>query len=257
MDYDATEMPAVFDAGRGYSPYQMQFWLDRISNALGKSSFDKILDVGCGTGRFTGPLSEHFSAQAIGIEPSEKMLVEARRKLTKNIEFVQGAAEYLPIDDGLFDLVFLSMVLHHFTNPRAAILEFGRVLKPGGLVALRAGTTEQISGYPYISFFPTAPSIFQRTLLPASGVVELFAGGGLALVRHMVVESPVAMNECPVSGGVAGGRGGRIGVGSCRPPSVTPGLPRSRDLRPAHHGRRRCAIPCWRAESPSAAPRAI
>lgn len=192
MDYDVTAMPAVYDAGRGYTPELMQYWLDRIAAALGRKQFDTILDIGCRTGRFSGPLSDYFDARVIGVEPSEKMLAEARSKGETNTVYHVASAENLPVGDNSVDLVYLSMVLHHFDKPAAAIGEIFRALKPGGFVALRGGSRERINQYPYVPFFPATAPLLKAALQPARNIQELFLGGGLNFVRHKIIESPVA-----------------------------------------------------------------
>jgi len=46
MNYDKTEMPAAYDAGRGYSPGVLAYWLDVISQSVPKGSVSEILDLG-------------------------------------------------------------------------------------------------------------------------------------------------------------------------------------------------------------------
>ena len=185
-------MPAAYDAGRGYSPYKMKFWMERVGAATGPRQFDTILDVGCGTGRFTWPLATHFSAHVIGVDPSEKMLVEACQKSLRGVEFHRAPAEGLPIEDSTIDLVFLSMVMHHFDDQVAAVGEFYRVLKPGGLVVLRGGTAEQIARYPYVPFFSGSASILQTSSRRWTLLLSVFAARQFNLHLHEVIESPAA-----------------------------------------------------------------
>lgn len=88
MDYDATAMPAVYDAGRGYSPQVLDLWLSTIARIAGaQRPIHDILDLGCGTGRYSGALSEHFGASVVAIDPSEKMLARARRKAAARVRY--------------------------------------------------------------------------------------------------------------------------------------------------------------------------
>lgn len=192
MDYDKTEMPAAYDAGRAYSPRVLQTWLATIEDAASGQSIEHILDLGCGTGRFSFPLADRFSARVTGIDPSEKMLAEARKKARGNVHFMRGAAEEIPLTDGSVDLVFMSMVLHHFADPRQAARECHRVLRAGGLVCLRAGAKERIDDYPYTRFFPEAHPILGSTLVTAHAIEEIFVTAGFALQLHKIVDSEVA-----------------------------------------------------------------
>jgi ubiquinone/menaquinone biosynthesis C-methylase UbiE len=59
-----------------------------------------------------------FGVRVIGIDPSLKMLDQAGRKPSiGNVIYCQGMAEAVPFRDGCADLVFMSMVYHHFCGP--------------------------------------------------------------------------------------------------------------------------------------------
>ena len=79
MDYDQTTMPETYDRGRKPPDGIIDMWMDRIEAAVGRK-VSSIIDLGCGTGRFTVPLAKKFNAPTIGIDPSLKMLAEARAK---------------------------------------------------------------------------------------------------------------------------------------------------------------------------------
>jgi ubiquinone/menaquinone biosynthesis C-methylase UbiE len=53
-----------------------------------------------------------------------------------DVRYVQGRAACLPFTDDVFDLVFTTLSLGHWTDPSAGIAEIGRVLTPGGLLVL-------------------------------------------------------------------------------------------------------------------------
>src|SRR5262245_6773541 len=105
MDYDKTTIATSYDAARSYRPEVMRQWLDLIATHAPPRPLC-IVDVGCGTGRFTHPLADHFQAKVIGVDPSASMLERAREKPGANagITFLQGSAEALPLSDGSADL---------------------------------------------------------------------------------------------------------------------------------------------------------
>jgi len=97
----------------------------------------KLLDVGCGTGRFLRAVKEGFPRLGItGADLSPNYLQEARGHLKPyKITTEVAAAEALPFSDASFDIVS-SIYLFHELPPeirRAAARQFARVLKPGGL----------------------------------------------------------------------------------------------------------------------------
>ena len=109
MDYDKTNMAAGYDRGRSYSPEQLGRWLKVVADSLGNASVRVILDLGCGTGRYSAGLSSRLNAHVIGIEPSEKMLSEAKRKSSSRVSLVRASGESLPLANETVEMVFLSM----------------------------------------------------------------------------------------------------------------------------------------------------
>jgi SAM-dependent methyltransferase len=130
VDYDQTTMPSAYDAGRGYAPAVLDFWLRTIATPIAHKHISDILDLGCGTGRYTAALAAHFRARVVGVDPSKKMLSEAtRRKSGDNVTFLRGWGEAVPLPDATIDMVFISMAFHHFGDPGRATEECHRVLR--------------------------------------------------------------------------------------------------------------------------------
>jgi ubiquinone/menaquinone biosynthesis C-methylase UbiE len=192
MDYDKTDMAIAYDAGRGYTSTVLAQWLDVIARWVPRDAVSQILDVGCGTGRYSEALAAHFDAHVIAVDPSEKMLAEARKKATARARYERACGESLPLPDASVDMVFMSMVFHHFDSPVQAVRECRRVLRRGGAVCLRAGTTDRISSYAYIPFFMRSPAIL-RDVLPSQARIEsIFLGAGCQRVCHELVCSELA-----------------------------------------------------------------
>ena len=192
MDYDQTTMPSAYDAGRRYAPEVLDFWLRTIAGAVSGQIIDDILDLGCGTGRFSAALAAHFGARVVGVDPSEKMLSEALRKGGDHVRFLRGFGEAVPLDDAAVDMVFMSMVFHHFDSPKRAAEECHRVLRDGGVACLRAGVTDRINGYPFLPFFPRTRSLLAKDLHSVTFIEETFSEAGFQRVHHEVVDSEVA-----------------------------------------------------------------
>jgi ubiquinone/menaquinone biosynthesis C-methylase UbiE len=84
------------------------------------------LEVGVGTGRFAQALGvEH------GVDPSTAMLSKAA---ARGICVSEGAAEQLPYADATFGAVLMMVAICFLDNPRAALAESARVLRPRGLL---------------------------------------------------------------------------------------------------------------------------
>ena len=90
----------------------------------------RVLDVGCGEGRFCRALSERGAAP-VGIDPTPALLDVARTRHPEG-EYVECGAEAMPFEDGAFEVVVSYVSLCDIPDYRAAIAEQARVLKPGG-----------------------------------------------------------------------------------------------------------------------------
>jgi len=185
-------MPAAYDAGRGYSPAVLALWLDVISRWVPKGAMSEILDIGCGTGRYSTALAAHFNARVIAVDPSEKMLAEARKKATDRVRYERASAESLPLSDASIDMVFMSMVFHHFDDPDQAVRECRRVLRRDGTVCLRAGTIDRIGTYPYVPFFPRSGAILNNDLQSQTVIETIFKRAGFQPVCHELVRAEAA-----------------------------------------------------------------
>ena len=99
-----------------------------------------VLDVGCGPGTITAGLARRAS-RVVGLDMSADMVAEARRHAADcgldNASFQVGSAYDLPWDGDSFDVVYAHQVLQHLSDPVRALREARRVLRPGGLVAVR------------------------------------------------------------------------------------------------------------------------
>ena len=195
MDYDRTDMPAVYDRSRDHGPEWLKYWMDVLASHLGGEQVTRILDLGCGTGRFTEGMAARFSADVIGIDPSMKMLEQARAKRSvARVLYERASAEGLPVATGSVDVVFMSMSFHHFTDPAAAARECRRVLREGGSVLVRTGSREQIPTYPYVPFFPTALPIMEDVLPGRENFHAVFAAAGFRLVASELVRQEIAVD---------------------------------------------------------------
>ena len=109
----------------------MAMWLDIIRNRIQGEPVRTVLDVGCGTGRFSEGLATVFDADVIGIDSAESMLARAWENIHHpRVSFLPGNTESLPTEDGSVCLVFLPMVYHHIENPEKAAARSRKGLRP-------------------------------------------------------------------------------------------------------------------------------
>jgi ubiquinone/menaquinone biosynthesis C-methylase UbiE len=99
----------------------------------------RVLDVGCGTGRLLRQARRRYRpAELVGVDLARGMLAAAMAATSTRLEihYLHAGAERLPFTDEVFDLVFATMSMRHWTDQAAGIAEIGRVLAPGGVLVL-------------------------------------------------------------------------------------------------------------------------
>src|SRR5215470_16690632 len=107
MDYDASDIAAAYDRGRDHGPEILTLWMNVVSSYVTDQCIKTILDLGCGTGRFSEALANRFDAEVVGLDPSIKMLEQARRKRRDpRVRYQLGRCEKIPLPNNSVDLVF-------------------------------------------------------------------------------------------------------------------------------------------------------
>jgi 2-polyprenyl-3-methyl-5-hydroxy-6-metoxy-1,4-benzoquinol methylase len=92
---------------------------------------ERVLDLGCGAGRFLAALRE-AGAEPVGVEIAEAALERARTNVPDADVRLLEPDGTIPAAHGEFDLVWCSEVLEHIPDVGAALFEVRRALKPGG-----------------------------------------------------------------------------------------------------------------------------
>jgi SAM-dependent methyltransferase len=113
-------------------PNREQLLDPMMLNRAGTITGQRVLDVGCGEGRFSRLLAAR-GAHVTGLDPTLD-LVDRARTLDPTGEYVQGVAEDLPFQENAFDLVCCYVVLIDVPDYRKAIAEMARVTRPGGRI---------------------------------------------------------------------------------------------------------------------------
>lgn len=122
---------------------------------IGDVRNQRILDVGCGTGRYCELLAKR-GAKVVGVDPSSRMLEYARRKITPNCEFELhlGRMEGADFPSSRFDVVVSALTVGHMLELEPVIRVISRVIKRGGrLIVSDMHPYWFVSGYDYVKFF--------------------------------------------------------------------------------------------------------
>lgn len=133
-----------------------------------------VLDAGCGEGAHVAVLSRRAGgAGRVGLDIAASALHECRRVASPDWDFVHGDMMELPFADSRFDAVFTFGVLALTPDPRVALAEAVRVLKPGGLLGLWV--------------FPGGSPVVRYGLRGVRALSRLLGPGGATLVANMIV----------------------------------------------------------------------
>jgi arsenite methyltransferase len=107
--------------------------------AVGRlDSGEKVVDIGCGAGIDSLIAAKMVGAtgRVVGVDLTPEMVAKARAGArqagTANVEFRQGLAESLPVEDSWADVVISNGVMNLFPDKLAGLREIARVLKPSG-----------------------------------------------------------------------------------------------------------------------------
>jgi trans-aconitate methyltransferase len=114
----------VWERGRG------------VLQLLAPQAGERILDLGCGTGHLSAQIAE-TGARVVGIDSSEEMISEARRKYPQ-VEFGVADARSFRFEQP-FDAVFSNAVLHWVREADLVIESAWKALRPGGRYVIEMG----------------------------------------------------------------------------------------------------------------------
>jgi ubiquinone/menaquinone biosynthesis C-methylase UbiE len=144
----------------------------------------RVLDAGCGTGRFTSALAP--IAHVWGIDASAEMLDVARRRLPANVRLKLARAEEPPFKDGWFERAVYWLVIHLLDRP-AAFRAAHRLLAPGGRACVVTFDSSYFSDLWLSRYFPRFEEI-DRARFPTAPELEdelLTAGfDRVQMIRH-------------------------------------------------------------------------
>jgi len=157
-----------------------------------------LLDVGCGPGTITADLAERVApGPVVGVDAAPGVLAEAAgRSATGGGRFAVCAADAydLPFADGAFDVVHAHQVLQHLARPVTALVEMGRVLRRGGLLAVRDSDYAAFTWAPADAWLDRWLDLYHR--VTAANGAEADAGRHLlAWVRAAGFTHPVATSS--------------------------------------------------------------
>ena len=114
-----------------------------VTRIAGLTGSDRVVDIGCGPGTAVREAARHAAA-ATGVDPNAASLALARRisarRRARNVTWLHGSAEHLPLPDACATVVWSLSAVHHWADREAGFAEARRVLTEGGrlLIAERS-----------------------------------------------------------------------------------------------------------------------
>jgi len=101
----------------------------------------RLLDVGCGNGRFLAQMRD-LGWEVMGVEPDLEAVRIARELF--GLDVVQGTLEEVRLPEGSFDVITMNHVIEHIPDPMATLVECWRLLKPGGKLVVVTPNTRSL-----------------------------------------------------------------------------------------------------------------
>jgi len=149
-------------------------WERRRALLLGTArAGERVLDLGCGAGRFVAALRDH-GADPVGVEVADGALERARRNVPgADLRRVEDDGS-LPLDHGSVDLVWCSEVLEHVADTDGLLVEVRRVLRPQGRFVVTTPFHGRVKGA------WTALAAFERHFDPAGDHLRFYTPRSLA-----------------------------------------------------------------------------
>jgi ubiquinone/menaquinone biosynthesis C-methylase UbiE len=140
---------------RGLSRLAQQVWSAELVRAADGICVSKVADLGAGAGRFWPVFRTAWQPDIIlAIDKSPAMLGQSEDHI--GVLRVVGDVDALPLANSTVDLCFCSMILHYSADPSKVLSRLQEVLRPGGTVCIRTGTTATLGSFDFLRHFPTA-----------------------------------------------------------------------------------------------------
>lgn len=163
-----------------------RLWRVATTKAIAPRKGMRVLDLAAGTGTSSAAIAKH-GAHVVAADFSEGMLAEGRKRHAGNdlIDFVFADATALPFEDDSFDAATISYGLRNVNEPRKALAEMLRVVKPGGRVVIAEFSTppSQIVRAPY--------GFYGRYVLPrVAGLINREAAEAYRYLNESIEDWP-------------------------------------------------------------------
>jgi ubiquinone/menaquinone biosynthesis C-methylase UbiE len=185
-------------------------WAPRLADIAGIRPGQAVLDVACGTGIVARTVADQLGdrGRVVGVDVNDAMLAVARR-VGPQLDWRRADVAALPFSDGEFDAALCQMALMFFADRIGALREMGRVVRPGGVVALAvpAALDDQPAYGPFVELAVREAGPAARSLLDTywrcGDLDELIAGVREAGLEPIASETHVGTARFAAVDGLA------------------------------------------------------
>ena len=162
----------------------------------------RVLDAGCGPGITSCWIASQYGSEVVGVDISPVMINSATRKaekleLTGKVRFQLGDIMDLPFSEGYFDLVIAESILTPLPGDKSlALKELGRVLCPGGLLAINESVLDLEAPEDLHQAMAEHPAI--QGYFTSQTLVEIIEGQGFSIAvqkEFYSADSQSALNQ--------------------------------------------------------------
>ena len=182
---DYSQIAEYYDKVR---PVPADIWLSKIIEYGKIDANCAVLDVGCGTGRFTLGISTVKDSIVFALEPSIKMLKQAVAKdESRNILWIRGDGQKLPFRGNFFNCIYMTLVIHHIENKEMVLREIYRALKKGGKCVIMTNSHYRMKKH-VLHNFPGVTAIDLKRFPSVLSVKKTMIKNGFRDVHYHIVQ---------------------------------------------------------------------
>jgi ubiquinone/menaquinone biosynthesis C-methylase UbiE len=184
VNYD--RVAAGYDQRYKIGAYRPEGIAEKLLNLIKEARAERVLEVGCGTGRWLHILQDQ--TQAIGLDQSLGMLQKAVEQKGK-FSLLQADVSRLPFQSNSFDVVYCVNALHHFKYPSAFIRAAYSLLKNNGVLAVIGMNPHSLKDRWFIyDYFPgTLEADLKRYPSPGT-ITDWMIAAGFGGIRWQIAE---------------------------------------------------------------------
>ena len=176
-------------ADHGYTPSSAEPFLHELHAAMLRRlerlffahvpSGGRVLDAGCGRSLFT-EIRPDWPFRIVAADVDHDLLLSRKREFG-DVRWLVAGAHPLPFRDAAFDALFAGELIEHLPEPRPGVVEFARVLKPGGTLILTTPNRRRLANVVDRSDRPYSPDHLSE--LSYDEVMDLLRANGFEVVH--------------------------------------------------------------------------